>query len=892
MSLLTRLLNTFRPSKVNAELDRELASHIAFRTDELVARGVPPAEARRRAALALGHTTYQRERAREPNLLPWLEGAVGDLRYAVRALGRSKSYACVAIASLTLGIGANTTIFSLINALMLRPLPVMRPDELAMVVTSDGTDILTNPLWEQLRDGDHGLDGVLATSTLDFNLAESGQVNNVRGAWVSGSYFSVLGLQPTVGRLFTPNDDVRGCPPRAVVSHEFWQAKLGGSPTVVGSSLRLNGHAFEIAGVGPRGFSGLSPGFKPAIFVPLCSGPLIMGSNDILEHRGWWFLSVVVRVAPGVGRSQASAKLSQVSAAFFENTVRRNQSAEHQKRYTARRLQLQSLGHLSSLRARYERPLWMLMGTAGLVLLIACTNVANLMLARSTARAREFAVRVAIGAGTSRIVRQLFVEGLLVAAVGALTGLALARLGAPAVVALLTTASEAREFDLGVDGRVLMFTAAVTVLTTLIFALIPAWRAIRVSPQAAMKAEGRGVIEGHNRFRVTKGLVTVQIALSMVLLSVAGLLLGSFVATTRIDPGFEPHGVLVANVDMGLKGDAAKGGVALQARVVNRIRAIPGVTTVSTAALTPISDLMWNESPVFEGQEAPQGQESLVYMNRVWEGYFATLRTPIVLGRDFAESDRRGSQRVAIVNETTARRFFPGKSPLGGRFRLTIGDSLSDPYEIVGVARDAKYQHLRQEILPQAYLAMRQDTMPDNSVSFVIRSNGDRPEGLTTAITQAFAEHAPGATMSYTTLDTQLSDSLVLERLLATLSVGFGALALTIALIGLYGTMSYVVARRRGEIGVRIALGANRGLVLMAIMREVVSMTLLGLMVGVAASLAAGQPVGKFLYSLRPNDPGVLGASAALLAVVCLFAGFIPARRAARLDPMTTLREQ
>ena len=893
MGWLRRLLNTGRTGRVNREIDRELAFHVAERAEALRAGGMSEEEALREARRRFGNPTFQREQARDANVVSWVDSFVRDLRHAVRGLVRAPVFAAVAVLSLALGIGANTAVFSLIEAVVLRPLPVPHPEELVAIGMEGGSNPIpsfTNPLWEQIRDRQTGLSAIAAFSEARFHAVEDGQPRRLKGMYVSGGYFRLFGVTPVAGRVLGESDDVRGCAPTAVLGHGFWQREYGGGADVVGESLSLEGVPFEIVGVSRPGFDGPEVGREAEVYVPLCAEALVAGERSGLDHRSMWWLRIMGRREPGVALSQVNARLATIAPAVYAATLPERYGAEERERYLEGGLSaVDASTGLSGLRERYGEALLMLMAGVGLVLLIACANVANLLLARATARQRELAIRCAIGAGRARLSRQMVTESLVLAALGAAAGLVVARVGARALVGLIAAQGDPVALDLSLNARVLVFTMAVAVLTVLVFGLIPAWRAGRVDPQTTMSSHGRGIAEGQRRFTLGKALVAGQVALSLILLTGAGLLVGSLRNLTTLDPGFTAEGLLVVEADLSRAKLGDDGARAVATGVVDRLRSMPGVLSASASALTPIGNMRWNELLVVDGF-TPEGEhDALVWINEVSPGYFETMDTRFLAGRDFEATDVPGSPRVAIVSESVARRFYGG-SAVGETFRNPVGDELSDPITIVGVVEDTKYSSLREETSLTVFLSATQAKAGPPWISFELRTEG-RPAAFIPAIRGAVAEANPAITVEFTTLADQVARSLQRERMLAVLSALFAGIALALAMLGLYGIMAYMVARRRNEIGVRIALGADRGRVLRMVLRDTGVVLVTGLVLGMVGAALSGRLVATFLYGLSAAEPGVLGGAAALLALVAMTAGAIPAWRAARMDPTVALRE-
>ena len=893
MAWYHRLANLVRSRRLSRDLDREISFHLAERVDELVAGGMSREEAERAARRRFGNPTALKERTRDVDVLGWLESVLADLRYAARALRRSPGFAAVAILSLGLGIGANTAIFGIVDAVMLRSLPVLRPQELLQVNFGAGRgDTFTNPLWEEIRDRQDVFDGIFAYSNQEFDLAAGGEARRTAGAFVGGAFFETLGVRPAAGRLLAAGDDVRGCPGVAVLGHGLWQSEYGADPGILGRSISLDGHPMTIVGVAAREFSGIEVGRATQLYVPLCAESILRGEGSALDERSHWFLAIVGRPKEGLTPAAVGARLTALSPEILAATLPADWDARGRDEYLGWRFDVQPASNgLSQLRLRYRDALVALMGAVGVVLLIACANVANLLLARATARQREIGVRFAIGAGRRRIVRQLLTESLLLSLLGAAVGVLFARWGSDLLVRLLSTRETAVWLDLAIDVRVLAFTTAVAMLTGILFGLAPAWRATRVSPQAAMRAHASAAGDGRTRLLVPKTLVVAQLALSVVLVAAAGLLVGSFRTLATLDAGFARDGVLLVEADMrnaGIPEDRLRD---VQHRMLDELRTIPGVLAASASELTPVSGMGWNGPLQVEGLAASDFRERMVFFNAVSEDYFETMGTALLAGREIGPGDVAGAPRVAVVNRAMARKFFGDGNPVGRTFVEERPDGVRPPVEVVGVVEDAKYMTLREAPRPVAYLSLRQNAVMHPGVYFELRTAG-APAGLVPRVVEVIGRQSPSVSLTFRTLADQVAASLARERLLATLSGAFGALALLLAMVGLYGTMSYSVARRSREFGIRIALGAVRPRLLRMVFGEVGRLALLGVALGALGALGASRIVESFLYGVSATDPLTLALAAATLVLVALVAGIVPAWRVARLDPVTALREE
>jgi putative ABC transport system permease protein len=827
-----------------------------------------------------------------------------DLRFGARLLRLNPGFAAIAMLSLGLGIGANTAIFQLLDAVRLRTLPVKNPQELAVVRFEERKwgsgnfrgdyfeSELSNALWQQIRDHQEAFSGIFAWASDQVNLAPSGETRNARANWVSGDYFRVLGERPILGRVFTAEDDKRGCgsTPGAVISYGFWQREFGGDASIVGQKITIEGHPFQIIGVTAPGFFGVEVGRSYDLAILVCSEPLIRGEFSVYDTPHGYWLSAMGRLKPGWTFERATAHLKSISPEVLEATVPPRYPPDAVKKYLAYRFIASPADNgFSSVREDYQHPLWMLLGIAGLVLLIACANLANLMLARATAREREIGVRLSLGASRGRLIRQMLLESLLLAAVGALLGIALSQALTRLMIAFLSTPNQRMFVELYPDWRVLAFTSGIAALTCLIFGLAPALRATRIAPVTVLKSTGRGMTAGRERFGLRRALVVSQVALSLVLL--VGALL--FVRTLRnlltLDPGFQQQGVLVANLDLTRLNLPAERRVEVKHQLLERVRAVPGIASAADTNIVPIGGNGWNENIVTEGTERLKGTPAF---SRITPGYFKTMKTPLLAGREFDDHDDKHAPKVAIVNETFVKKIMNGRNPIGVRFHMDGFVGKPTPtYEIVGLVKDTKYQDLREEPLPIAFVAAAQEDNPDQYACFMIRSSGSLGATLP-MVKEALMQQAPELSIEFHVLSAQIRDSLLRERLMATLSGFFGFLAALLATVGLYGVISYTVARRTNEIGIRMALGAQRGNVLGMIMREAGALLAIGLIAGAGLALAAGRAATSFLYGLKPYDPLTIVLATLALAAVAAAASFLPAQRASRLDPMVALREE
>jgi putative ABC transport system permease protein len=884
----------------DGELDEELRNHLEMAARDRIDRGEDAASAAVAARREFGNVLTVKEVTREAWGWRWLERLAQDLRYAVRLLRRNPGFTAVAIVSLGLGIGANTAIFQVIDAIRLRTLPVPNASELAEVRLVERTGVrgnhaswhpsLSNPIWEQIRARQQAFSGMFATGAEMLNLANGGEMRNASGLWVSGDYFRVLGIRAAAGRLIDESDDVRGCTPGAVLSYAFWQREYGGDPSVVGRAISLEGKRADIIGVSERGFFGLEVGRMFDVAVPICSEPTIHGGKGRLESGTDWWLMVVGRLKPGWTLATSTAQLKAVSPDLFQTTLPANYPTVSVPAYLKLQLGAVEAGAgISWVREEYSTALWLLLGIAAIVLLIACANLANLLLARASARQREFAVRLGVGASRGRVVRQLLTESLLLAALGAACGVFVATTLSSMLVSFIKSSDQTLVLDMGVNWRVLGFAALLAMLTCILFGVAPALRATRVSVDAVLRSTGRTASGSRERAGFRRALVVSQVALSLVLLAAALLFARTLRNLLTLDPGFRSDGVLIARVDLRplqLPVDARS-----QARldIVEAVRTLPGVGSVAHAAIVPLSGDGWGND-VWVGEGASRRKADVAF-NSVTPGYFSTLGAPLLAGRDFDNTiDTPQAPLAAIVNETFARQLFDGQNPVGHHF--TVESTPSTPerdFHIVGYVKDAKYMALREQIMPGAFLADAQVSAGGAYAQLVVRTSLPA-ETITHEVTARLAEMNPRIAVDYTIMDTQIADTLLRERLTATLSGFFGGLAAVLTIVGLYGVVAYSVARRTNEIGIRMALGASHRAVMSLILREAGTLVAAGLSAGVLLAAMSGPLAATLLFGLKPTDPITLGAAAAVLAAVALLASYVPARGATRIQPVQALR--
>lgn len=918
--------NLFRRDRVEHDLDAEVSSYLAELIDEKIAAGMSSAEAQRAARIEMGGVEQVKEQVREVRAGLFLERLVQDLRYGLRMLRKNPGFTAVAVSTLALGIGANSAIFSVLDAVMLQTLPVRNPQQLllvkwtakdwpAIVEDLEGSnrkdpesggwvsESLPYPVFGALQSQSTTLSDVFAFSANinTFNVQFDGKPLSAATEPVSGNYFNGLGVQPVLGRPILPGDDVASAPSVAVVSYNYWKSKLGSDESVVGKPIVMNSLPFTIVGVAPPEFSGTQPGEDNDVWVTLkvfprlvqalnFGGPAQPGSDAEaaaaahFEEPGTWWLVVMGRLKTGVSEPQARAEIDVIFNQSVDAMITSDKQKENRP---ALKLAPGNKG-LDQLRRQFSEPLFVLMSAVGLVLLIACANVAGLLLARATARQREIAVRLSLGARRLRLIQQLLTESLLLAAVGGTLGLLLSRWMSELLVALVASGRQSITLPLGVNGRVLLFTAGVALLTGVLFGLAPAFSATRISLTVALKEGGAGSRLGARRSRLAKALVSAQVALSLVLLVGAGLFLRTLQKLESVPLGFEREGLLLFSVAPGLNGYKGEPLAEYYRQVQERITTIPGVSAVSFSSHGPVGDGASSSSIRIPG--VTTGKELFdLHRHLVGPGYFTTLGIPTLTGRVLDERDNPSGPKVAVVNQTLARSAFGDDNPLGKILRFGSEAKPRD-FQIVGVVGDAKYHDLRKAAPPTAYFSHLQAIDVASFMTFQVRTKTE-PESVVAAVRTEVAE--VDANIPITKIDTlvqRIDKALLFERMFSRLTGSFAILALVLVCVGLYGTMSYFVARRTNEIGIRMALGAQAGGVFRMVLGEGLKLTTAGVVIGLAGAAFGTRLISSSLYEVPALDPLTFVIVALLLIAVGLFACYVPARRAMKVDPMVALR--
>jgi macrolide transport system ATP-binding/permease protein len=929
----------FRRPQEDSELAEELESHLAHEMDDNLARGLSPEEARRRAFVRLGNPLRIRERVWETNRIAWLEDTVRDLRYAARTLAKAPSFTLVALLVMALGIGANTAIYSFLDSLLLRSLPVSHPSSLVVLNWHAGTtqknsvmqgmsgyvghdprlgsvsDIFPYPAFEIFQKAQSTKDEIFSDvfaychtrEVRNASVNVNGQAESAKGELVSGDYFHGLQVPAAAGRLILPDDDRVGAVPVVVASHAFAEKHFGDAATAVGQSILLNNVAFSVAGVTPAEFFGVDPELVPDFYLPLhanlllgAGDPYAFSPADYLDQNYYW-LQVMARLRPGVTRAQAEAQLVPQFHQWVATTA---QNDEQRSNLPVLYLRA-GAGGLDTLRRRFSRPLYVLMTLVGLILAMACSNVANLELVRAASRRREIALRLTAGASRMRVIRQLLAESILLAALGGALGLLVAIWGIRFLTLLLGESSNLGTFHADLNWHVAGFTAALSLVTGVLFGLVPALQSTKLDLVTALKETrwqqpGPRHLSSGPRFgaasvgaslcsiSLSRVLVAGQIAISLLILVAAGLFVRTLSNLESVNLGFNRQNLLLFELNGRQSGHRDGEINDFYNHLTERFAAIPGVASAGLAGGSMISGE--DQMPI----SLPGAQPDI--NNRyltVGPRFLTTMQVPILVGRDIDEHDRTRSQPVAVVNERFAKINFHGENPLGRHLLLWgVNGAIARDMEIVGVAKNASYGNLKREIPPVIYMPFNQGHPLPHEMMFALRTTGD-PLAYVPTVRQNVHQADPRLPLSHVrTEQAEIDDQVRQETILADLGSAFAVLALTIAGVGLYGTISYAVARRTGEIGIRMALGAQRRPVLWMVLREVLVLALVGLAISVPIALGTSRFIASFLFGMKPNDPLALGLAVTILLLAALLAGGLPARRASQIDPMTALRHE
>jgi putative ABC transport system permease protein len=810
-----------------------------------------------------------------------------DLRYGIRMLFKNPFVTAVAVLSLALGIGANSTIFSLVNAVLLKPLPAERPDRLVRLhsILPDGSRSLqiSYPNYIDYRDQNQVFSGLVAVSLTAFTLGADGQTDQILGETVSGNYFTVLGIRAAPGRVFMPEEDRPGGHPVAVVSHGLWQRRFAADPALVGKIVDLNGDSFTVVGLASKEFTGTFAGAVVDVWVPMMQTSAMRGSGALTD-RNKASLQAIGRLRDEVNMDQAQAGMSTL--------VRQIEQAYPDADKGGGITLVEATLLHGSLRSAASGFFGIVMALVALVLLIACANIANLLLARAMGRRREIATRLAMGASRFRIIRQFITESLIVTLLGGAVGILIATWVSALLMRFNPIPFVPLRFDLSVDSRVLLFTLLISLLIGLLLGLAPALQASKPDLVPALKDDSGTVCGSQRRSRLFSMFVIAQVAMSLALLFSAGLFLQSLRNASSLDPGFDPKNALAMDIDLDSKGLSNEQGLQFYRSLVERIRSLPEARSVTLANLAPLDIATQKRGVIIEGHEPPPGQPALrLSFNRVDIAYFQTLGIPLVSGRDFNDRDKAGSAGVVIINENMAKRFWPGVDPIGKQFVLASEAKQDAPemrLEVIGVAKDVKYRTLGEEAQPHMYLPFLQHYDP--SMALLVKTAGDPAAMIGTVQREVQKQDAEVQGFFARTLIQHMAFSLMPARLAAALLAVFGLLALLLATVGIYGTISYAVSQRTHEIGLRMALGAQRSDILKLILGHGLAMTLIGIAVGVGASFALARLLSSLLFGVSPTDPLTIAGVALLLSAVGLLACYIPARRATRIDPMVALR--
>jgi macrolide transport system ATP-binding/permease protein len=905
------------------DLRAELQFHLDEEAEERQAEGLTGAEARLTARRDIGNLTLVQEETRAVWTWTWLEQLGQDCRYGVRTMAANKTFSLLAVLSLALGIGANTAILSFMDWLLLRSLPVADPASLAVLnwraPSGSGRDSvihgMSGSIW---RDGQSArMSGIFPYPAFDLirtnsaavfssvfayyptdkvNVMVKGQAEQAGGEFVSGDYFRGLAVSPSAGRLIIPDDDRVGAPAIAVLSYAYSQRRFGDAASAPGQSILINNVPFSVAGVAPPGFFGVDPAAAPDFYVPLRTNLLLRlrgGANDAKDYleQGYYWLEMMARLRPGVSLPQAQAALGPLFHQWVDSTAANDRERAHLPELLIR----EGAAGLDTLRRQYSKPLYVLLALVALILAIACANIANLLLTRATARRREMAVRLSIGAGRLRLIRQLLTESVLLASIGGAVGVLFAMWGIRFLTFLLANGSEDFTLRPGLNWTVLGAASALALLTGILFGLAPALQSTRVEVMPALKDARAGQPGSRYRFgriSLSRALVVTQIGLSLLMLVAAGLFVRTLSNLQSIQLGFNREDLLLFTMNARQAGHKDPEIITFYSELQKRFAAVPGVRSASATHHQMIGQGTWSSDAAPVGKQPKPGFDTHILMTG--SDFFSTMQIPVLLGRAFDDRDRPGSQAVAVVSEAYVKTYFPDQNPLGQHISIRRRPSLRDrDVEIVGVAANARYGALKGAFREIVYLPFNQDSYyPVDEMTFALRGSGD-PLRYVNTVREIVRQADPRVPVTdVKTQAAQIDQTMNQEIIFARLCTGFAVLALIIACVGLYGTMAYTVARRTGEIGIRMALGAQRGAVVWMVLREVLVLAAVGLAIGVPSALGASRLVESFLFEVKPNSPATLVFAAASLLSAVLLAGYAPARKASRIDPMTAVRHE
>jgi len=901
--LRRRLRALLKRDKLEQELADELRYHLERDTEQNLKSGMEPDEAYYAALKSFGNVDLSKEECRDARSVKFMEDLIRDIRYSIRLLIKNPAFSLVAVLTLTLGIGANTAIFSLLDAILLKSLAVHEPDKLVLFgqgesggltdgFPNESTDLFSYPFYQDLRQHNEVFKDLGALLSITWTVhgiigSQDAEPKRLEVQLVSGSYFPTLGINAGSGRLITDEDDkVLGMHPVAVISDALWKQRLGGGANPVGSKIIIDKTEYTVIGVAPKSFTGTTVGSAPDVWIPLAMEPQMPPAHwEGRNKKDAQSLYLIGRLKEGVNVQQANAAVSVAFSRFLQDWAGPQPSAENVQNMQHAFVQLTPAGKgINGIRSDFALPLKILMGVVAVVLLISCANVANLLLARAAVRKKEIALRLALGAKRWSLVRQLLTESLILAAVAGTAGIALAWWGSQVLVAMASDGPRPLPLDVTPNARILTFSLVASIVSALVFGATPALNATRVDLNATLK-DGKGPLQGNFQSRFGKALVVAQVALSLMLMVGAGLFVRTLMNLQDIPTGFNEKNAILFQIDTATSGYKEGQLENLLVQVEDRVRQVPGVEAAAFSFFT-FNQGGWH-SPIFTADETPpQGDAIVVRQNTVGDDYFKAMGIPLVSGRTFTRQDTDKSPKAAVVSETMAQRFYPNTSPLGRHFGK--GSDKRGEFEIIGIVKDAKYQSLKERPRPLVYYSMKQ--MPEAVSNLILRVSTDN-QAVIPAVRRVLREVNTNLPVDdVVSLEDHVARSLVQQNLIARLALFFGLLALLLASIGLYGVLSYSVARRRNEIGIRMALGASTYDVLKAVLRSGMALTLIGLAIGVAGSLALTRLVSTLLFGVKPTDVATFVVVSLTLIVVALVACYIPARRATRVDPLIALR--